>query len=167
MEWTDKPWERQKGESEKAYEAFGIYRDLGNKRTVSAVVKELEKSRSLIDRWKDKYFWEERVLIYDNELEKEAKAQAVKERKEMIKRHIDMSVEVQDKSLKAFRALSILDMTPKDIKEFMKFAIELERLNRADIEEKTSVGSGEPTEDINNYSAQVNIYLPKKEDENC
>ena len=52
-EWTDnKPWERQKGESEKAFEAFAAYRDLGEKRTISAVVKKLQKSRSLFDRWK-------------------------------------------------------------------------------------------------------------------
>ena len=44
--WTDKPWERQKGESEKAFGAFAAYRDMGPERTISAVVKKLGKSRT-------------------------------------------------------------------------------------------------------------------------
>ena len=56
-----KPWERQKGESAQAYEAFSLYRDKGVGRTVSAVVNELKKSRSLLDRWKDRWSWDDRV----------------------------------------------------------------------------------------------------------
>lgn len=167
MEWTNKPWERQKGESGKAFETFKIYRDLGDKRTVSAVVKELEKSRSLIDRWGKNWDWEERARAYDNEIEKEAKKQAVKDRKEMVKRHIDVAMEIIEKAIKAFRVMPICDMTPKDIKEFLKFGIELERLNRADIDEKTNAAGGDPTDDLNGTVTQVCLYFPEKEDENC
>ncbi len=38
-EMSNKPWERQKGESEKAFEAFKIYRDMGEERTITAVGK--------------------------------------------------------------------------------------------------------------------------------
>ena len=37
--WTDKPWERQKGESDKAYEAFVTYRDMGTDRSIRAVAQ--------------------------------------------------------------------------------------------------------------------------------
>ena len=70
--WTDKPWERQKGESEKAFEAFVTYRDMGEKRTLTAVAEKLQKSGTLIRRWKSTWDWAERVRAYDNELEKEA-----------------------------------------------------------------------------------------------
>ncbi len=126
----EKPWERQEGESEKAFKAFVIYRDLGEDRTISAVVKRLEKSRNLIDRWKEKWNWSERVRQYDNELEKQAMAKAVKERKDMAERHIQIAMQFQKKALEALQALSIEDMSPRDIKDYIKMATELERLNR-------------------------------------
>jgi len=130
-EWTDnKPWERQKGESEKAFEAFAAYRDLGEKRTISAVVKKLQKSRSLIDRWKERWNWLERVREYDNELERAAKEKVVKERKDMTARHIQIAMQLQKKALAALKELSVEKMSPKDIKEYIKMATDLERLNR-------------------------------------
>lgn len=138
--WTDKPWERQKGESEKAYEAFVAYRDMGEKRTIVAVCKKLEKSRTLIDRWKDRWEWKERIRAYDNDLEKEARAKAIKDRKDMTTRHIGIAMQLQKKALEALQGLSVEDMTPKDIKEYIKMATDLERLNRT-LEEDESRGS--------------------------
>lgn len=103
--WTEKPWERQTGESEKAFEAFSVYRDLGQDRTVSAVVKRLEKSRNLIDRWKNRWNWFERARLYDNELEKQAMAKAVKEHKAMSERHIKIAMQMQKKALEALQLI--------------------------------------------------------------
>lgn len=123
-------WERQKGESEKAYEAFSIYRDMGSERTLIAVAQRLKKSRTLIDRWSARWNWQERVLAYDNELQKEAKAEAAKELKEMTKRHIGIAVTLQKKALDALKELDTKEMSPRDIREYIKMATELERLNR-------------------------------------
>jgi len=132
---TDKPWERQKGESEKAFEAFAAYRDMGEKRTFTAVAEKLHKSYTLIRRWKNSWNWDERVREYDNDLEKQARAQAIKDRKDMTSRHIQIAMQLQKKALAALKELSVEDMSPKDIKEYIKMATDLERLNR------------EPTED--------------------
>ena len=129
---TEKPWERQTGESEKAFEAFCVYRDLGPERTFVAVAERLRKSDSLIRRWKEKYNWSERVRLYDNELEKQAMAKAVKERKAMTERHIKIAMQMQKKALEALQALNKKDMSPRDIKEYIKLATELERINRID-----------------------------------
>ena len=137
--WTDKPWERQKGESEKAYEAFVAYRDMGEKRTLIAVAEKLGKSDTLIRRWKDRWEWKERVRAYDNDLEKEARAKAIKDRKDMTARHIGIAMQLQKKALEALQGLSVEDMTPKDIKEYIKMATDLERLNRT-LEEDESKG---------------------------
>ena len=162
--WTDKPWERQKGESEKAYEAFTVYRDMETRRTISAVVKQLEKSRCLIDRWKDRWEWTERVRLYDNFLEKQAKEKAVKDRKAMVDRQVKIAMQVQKKALEALEKLSVEDMTPKDIKEYIKMATDLERLNRTfEVESSRENGNG-PTQLADTIVA---AYEKRKEEGNA
>lgn len=129
-EWTDKPWKRQKGESDKAYEAFVTYRDMGTDRSIRAVAQKLAKSRTQIGKWSSGWEWTERVRAYDNELEKEARAKAIKGRKDMTDRHIKIAMQLQKKALEALTSLEAKAMAPKDIKEFIKMATDLERLNR-------------------------------------
>lgn len=161
--WTDKPWERQKGESEKAFEAFAIYRDMGEKRTLTAVAEKLQKSGSLIRRWKDRWDWVERVRAYDNGLEKEARAKAVKDRKDMTDRHIKIAMQLQKKALEALTSLEAEAMSPKDIKEFIKMATDLERLNRT-LEEESSRG-GETSTSL--ADAVIAAYQKRKEEGNA
>ncbi|MCD7812193.1 MAG: hypothetical protein LUG91_10205 [Ruminococcus sp.] len=143
-EWTDKPWERQKGESAQAYEAFAMYRDMGTERSIRAVSQRLGKSKTLIDRWSREKSWVERVRAYDNELAKEAKAKAVREHKAMTERHISIAMQIQKKALEALKNLSVENMSPKDIKEFIKMATDLERINRT--LEETDKSSDESSE---------------------
>ena len=153
---TETLWERQKGESEQAYEAFSIYRDLGLQRSNAKVCERLSKSRQLISRWKSRYNWDERAREYDNDLARKAHAEAVKDLKDMTGRHIKMAVQLQTKALEALKGLKPEEMTPKDIKEFIKMATELERLNRM---------SAASTDDVmvEDESTHVDIYLPEKE----
>lgn len=153
---AEKLWERQKGESEQAYEAFCIYRDLGLQRSNAAVCERLSKSRQLISRWKARYDWDERARAYDNDLAKKVHAEAVKALKDMTGRHIKMAVQLQEKALEALKELKPAEMTPKDIREFIKMATELERLNRL---------CAVSTDDVmaEDESTHVDIYLPEKE----
>lgn len=130
MPKTDKPWERQKGEGEKAYEAFLVYRDMGPERSTRAVAQKLGKSVSLIQRWSRDKDWQERVRAYENDLDRAARKKALADRKAMTDRHISIAMQLQKKALEALAGLSAEDMTPKDIKEYIKMATDLERLNR-------------------------------------
>lgn len=42
------PWERLEGEGVKAYEAFSVYLELGEERSIRAVAKQLNKGRRLL-----------------------------------------------------------------------------------------------------------------------
>jgi len=150
-------WERQPGESVQAFEAFKIYRDLGLKRSNQEVCKQLSKSRQLISRWKAAWNWDERVRAYDNALEREAHKEAVKNLKDMTSRHIRISVQLQNKALEALQKMKVEDMSPRDIREYIKLATDLERLNRASAAMEKELDTDETT--------SVDIYMPEKEDD--
>lgn len=163
-QWTDKPWERQKGESAQAFEAFATYRDMGSDRSIRAVGQRLDKSRTQIGKWSSAWNWQERVRAYDNDLEKQARDKAVKDRKAMVDRQIKIAMQVQKKALEALEQLSVEDMSPKDIKEYIKMATELERLNR-NLEEqnaKTTESGGGSLAD-----AVIAAYQRRKEEGNA
>lgn len=144
--WTDKPWERQKGESAQAYEAFSIYLGMGAERSLSAVAKQLSKSLPLIKRWSREKEWQERIRAYDNDIEKQARKKVIADRKAMTERHIGIAMQLQKKALEALGSLSVEDMTPKDIKEYIKMATDLERLNRTLEEESAAAKDDGPAQ---------------------
>ena len=130
------PWERQPGETEKAYEAFLIYKNLGPGRTVTEVAKELTKSRQLLARWSSQYRWKDRASEYDRENERKEQIATQKARKEMIKRHIQIGTTLQGKAIQALKNISLDEMKPQDIERFLQFGTKLESENRAKQETK-------------------------------
>lgn len=134
----EKPWERQKKESPQAFEAFSSYRDLGAERSTAKVQRKLCKSLTIIQRWCKDWNWVERARLYDNSLEQEARKATVKGIKDMTDRHIRLSMQLQAKAVAALGELEPEDMSPKDIKEFIKMATELERLNRITEQQSSS-----------------------------
>ena len=63
------PWEIRPNESEKAFAAFCIYRDLGPDRSLSLVSVELQKSSRWIKEWSRTHEWVVRAKAYDNHLD--------------------------------------------------------------------------------------------------
>lgn len=124
-------WERQHGETEEAWEAFLTYLHL-EKRRVQTVCEQLSKSRTIISRWKSKWFWDERVEAYDSDLQREAFKEAVKERKEMNKRHVNLAMHLQVAVADALKTKDFSKMSDKDIVAFVRMATELERGARMD-----------------------------------
>ncbi len=55
------PWERQRGESAKAYEAFRTFRDVGPHRSLLGC-------RSIERRWSYRWRWADRAAAWDVEL---------------------------------------------------------------------------------------------------
>lgn len=61
-----KPWDRQPGETSKAYEAFQVYLDQGSARSTRSVGEALGKSDALMHRWSSKYGWPDRARAWDS-----------------------------------------------------------------------------------------------------
>ena len=127
------PWERQEGESAKAFEAFTIYLEMGDERGIRAVAQQLDKSRTLIGRWSTTYRWVERVAAYDADVQRKAHAAAVKKQKKMAERHISIALQLQEKALAALAATKPQDIDPKVLVTMLREATKLERENRTEI----------------------------------
>lgn len=68
----DHPWEQRLNESDKAYAAFRVFRDLGpSKRTLAETARQLGKARrGVVEEWAGKHRWVERAKAWDAELER-------------------------------------------------------------------------------------------------
>jgi hypothetical protein len=58
-------WERLETDTDKSFEAFCIYRDMGASRSLSKVGQKLGKSGALIERWSTQHDWQNRVVAFD------------------------------------------------------------------------------------------------------
>ncbi len=61
-----RPWDRQPGESSKAYAAYQAYQSLGEDRSLQAVSGVLSKSVPLMKRWAAQWGWVERARAWDS-----------------------------------------------------------------------------------------------------
>ena len=152
------PWERQPGETEKQFEAFAIYRDLGSERSVNEVCKRLSKSRTLISKWSSQNQWVSRATAYDNDLQRQAHRKARKQAADTKKRHVQIAMSLEKKALEALNLLKPEEMTARDIKETLRLAIEIERkilIDDFDIQDQAEI-PGQPDEQTAE-SATINV----------
>ena len=147
------PWERQKGENNKRYEAFCKYRDM-KPRSLQKVAEELTKSSALIRRWSAQDKWLERVAAWDDEQDRIARQAQIDEIKKMRKRHADLATAMLVKAAQALRRLPEDEIKATDVSRMVETASKLERISRGDV--------GEVVEERDGGEAlpTVQFYIP-------
>jgi hypothetical protein len=131
-------WERQPGETARAFAAFRRYLDLpAEDRTILNAAKshvarsKAKKTPSLkaaerqFEKWSGENYWIMRAAAYDDSLaaiEYEATAEA---RRALGKRHVELVERLTEKAIAAVVAVKIDDMTPRDVVRFADAAIKL------------------------------------------
>ena len=142
----ENPWERKPGESSQAYAAFCVYRDLPygdapEKRSLSKAGQKLNKNRATLSGWSSKWEWQERCREYDNELQRDEFTARKRKIKRMQEKHLALSDELMDAAKNALAKLDSGDYKPRDVLDFLKLSVELERRAAyellADVEAKT------------------------------
>lgn len=151
---TPMQWERQEGETQKAWEAFCIYRDLGADRSIAKVGKKLGKSAALMERWSAKYEWVSRCAAWDAEQDRIARQEQLKEIKKMRKRHAALASSMLIKAASALQNLPPEEISASEISRMVDVASKLERISRGDV--------GEVIEERDGGKAvsPVQIYIP-------
>lgn len=148
------PWERQEGETARAFEAFCKYRDMGPDRSLRKVVQALNKNLTTIAEWSSKYDWVKRVASWDAEQDRIARQQQLKEIKAMRNRHAGMAKAMIVKAGRALQKIPDDEIKASDISRMIEVASKLERISRGDV--------GEVIEERNGGEAisPVQIYIP-------
>lgn len=153
-----KPWERQDGESAKAYQAFCKYLDMGEKRSIRAVAQQLGKSATLMARWSSTWHWPDRVAEYEADPRRQAYKKAQNDAEKMAKRHINIALKMQEKALAALNATKPEYIQVRDMITLLREATKLERDSRVDVETRTApLRSEQEVEDdlVNDWIAGV------------
>lgn len=127
------PWERQKSESAKAYEAFCEYRNMGASRSISKVAERLGKSNQLMSRWSRNNEWVKRCAAWDAEQDRIARLAQTDEIKRMRKRHADLASAMLVKAAKALKNLPEEEINGMTISKMVETASKLERISRGDV----------------------------------
>jgi hypothetical protein len=81
--WSDPLWGRQTGESDKAFAAFGCYRDFGPSRSLAQVGEASGKSRALLERWSSTWGWVARASRWDDQADENQRERDLIERQEV------------------------------------------------------------------------------------
>ena len=123
----EQPWDRQKGEGARAFEAFLVYLQMGPERSVRAVAQKLSKSYTLAGRRSSTYHWVERCRAWDNYLQQEAKKAAAAEVRNMNRRHAKMAAAIQGTAMQALQERGADMVNPNNFAAIVKLAAELER----------------------------------------
>ncbi len=126
-------WERQENESNKAFQAFCIYRDLGAGRTLAKVAEKLRKSYDLIRRWSKNYFWQNRADAWDKFISEKAAEKAAEEYSKMLEVQINLGKMLQAKAAKAIQNIDFENVSIKSLPSIVNainIGVEIERTAR-------------------------------------
>ena len=126
------PWERQKGETSRAFEAFAVYRDMGAGRSINKTAQKLSKNRTTIADWSTKYEWVKRVAAWDAEQDRIARQNQIDEIKKMRKRHTDLASAMLVKAARALQRIPEDEIKATDVSRMVETASKLERISRGD-----------------------------------
>ena len=149
------PWERQDGETSKQFEAFVVYRDMGEERSLVKVAERLSKSAQLMSRWSSANNWVERVAAWDGEQDRILRLEQIKDIKRMRKRHADMATSMITAAAKGLKKIMEKpeEMKPNDVARLVEVASKLERISRGDVGDVVEERQGDAID-------PVQIYIP-------
>lgn len=147
-------WERQPEETAKAFEAFAIYRDMGNDRSIAKVAEKLGKSEALLHRWSSKFDWVKRAAAWDDELARETTRELMRDMAKTRARQRKQALKMQHKGLELLKDINPGDAKLSEIVSLLKLGMEQERICLGDV--------GDVIEERNGGDAvpAVQIYIP-------
>jgi len=144
------PWDRQPGESSKAYAHFCLYRDMGQGRSLRKLTADARTTSMLrqLQHWSSRWHWVERCQRYDDYLEYQDRLGQQKQRRQMNERHVKLGQFSQNVALRRLEKL-VRDieeekstMSAADSARLLDVGVKIERLAREPIDVQENAGPG-------------------------
>lgn len=161
-----KAWQRQAEETSTAFEAFVLFRDMASPRSIKQVAEILSKGRSTLDEWAQKYRWNDRCRLWDNEVDKRTSNAQIAEIKAMKRRHAKVAFELQSAAhlaltqlvakLKAAKENSKTLVSPEQMSRMIDVGSRLERLSS---DEPSTISRVQEQVDFSNLSVEELLTL--------
>jgi len=108
-------------------------------RSYKEVGQKLGKSKTQLEKWARKYFWQERVLAYADYLDEQRRMVQLAEIEEMNKRQIRVAKNLQAKAAQKLTEMNLDELDASDLVRFFITASELEREARGVNQQNVSV----------------------------
>lgn len=162
-------WERRDDESERAFAAFRIYRDLNARerslRAAAAVYYDVDEpshgNMTTIERWSSKYQWRKRVRAFEQDRDRQVLENDLAAIKAMREQHITEARGLQSLAIEGLKRIQNrmrIDpdylISPGMVLQLMQQGAHMERLSR-----------GEPTEIRNEISDRQVVEVVWSDDE--
>lgn len=156
------PWERQVGETAKAFYAFNVYRQLGPSRSIRATGEKLGKTATHLEKWSHRFDWVIRAGDWDAHMAGIARAAEIVERTRMAKRHVQIGVGLQNEVIRSLQARQLgwerhladpanvkapKPLDASDVRHWALAGVTIERLARGEATERHEHGPTPPADE--------------------
>ncbi len=122
------PWHRLPGETDKAYQAFLVYRDIEpSERSIVRTASEMAKSRQHIQRWSSQWNWQERTSAWDEEQDDRLLHSRVEYKRKMDEDHLKIVRAARNHAVKALAEMDLTYATPAEIRYWLEMVLKWER----------------------------------------
>jgi hypothetical protein len=124
------PWEQQPRETDKMFGRFLLYRNLGRRRSLTALAKVLTEcddklTYGTLKYHSHRYQWTPRAQAYDANQDQQEADHLADLRRKLVEDHITISKGLLAKALAALKDLHSKDIEPADMVRMIKLATDL------------------------------------------
>jgi hypothetical protein len=122
-------YDRLDAESDPAWEAFSLYRELPPRdRSQAEVAKRLRKSKQLIGRWASRYAWLIRAAAYDRHMDHLWQQEVVHRRRTIAERDLGVAGLMLNKVVQRLQSIDANTLTARDLATWVTVATQVARL---------------------------------------
>lgn len=149
-------WERQTGETQKAFAAFCIYRNQPKSgRSIKKAAQSLGKHHRTLEGWSAKYKWIERVKLYDDYMDTLKMRQREDDIKDAHEYHRGVARVLIEKLEEKIKRLEPDEITAQSVPNLLRVATEVELRSLGELSNRVEI--------VDDRSSKVSLVLPKEE----